>query len=377
MTPNGPAKYRVVALGQWDLESPKVEVSTVTYTGSDGTFSLRISKNVVGQVELVAKPYDTNAHMPTLHLPNVTPGATDRKLIVPTNIGAPHGVDFKILGVDSGGEVSPVAGATVIVRGIVPATQPGATSATLRVEGTTGPEGLVKLFVLDGTAIQPSYRVSVIPPPNAIVGVVYDKEIVVSPGADADQTTIRLPDRIALRGVVRDLYGDPLEDVSVTARPALRFMWNLESVPQEFLTTIPAATAVTPNTGEFVVWVDPFMTDVWGFYDIAFEPPTTSESLNYAPSWTLGSIEIPRDVTQTTVTLPEIRLPDAAHVHGRVTDSAGNAIDDAELKIFRIDTSLELCSEVRYEPKSCPIPSLLLGRGTSDDTGMARLTLAR
>lgn len=377
VTPNGPAKYRVVALGQWDLESPKVEVSTVSYTGSDGTFSLRISKNVVGQVELVARPYDTNAHMPTLHLAAVTPGTTDRRLIVPTNIGAPHGVDFEVLGVDSGGQVAPVAGATVIVRGIVPANQPGATSATLRVEGTTGPNGIVKLFVLDGSAIQGSYRVSVIPPPNAIVGVVYDKEISVSPGADADQTTIRLPDRIALRGVVRDLYGDPLEDVSVTARPGLRFMWNLEAVPQEFLTTIPAATAVTPNTGEFVVWVDPFMTDVWGFYDIAFEPPTTSESLNYAPSWTLGSIEIPRDVTQTTVTLPEIRLPDAAHVHGRVTDAAGNAIDDAELKIFRIDTSLELCSEVRYEPKSCPIPALLLGRGTTDDAGMARLTLAR
>jgi hypothetical protein len=373
VTSNGPAKYRVVALGQWDMESPKVEVSTVHYTGSDGTFSLRISKDVVGPVELVAKPYDTNAHMPTLHLPNVTPGATDRKLIVPTNIGVPHGIDFEVLGVDSGGSVSPVAGASVVVRGIVPATQPGTTSATLLVSGTTDANGVVKLFVLDGLAIQPSYRVSVIPPPNAIVGLVYDKPIVVAPGADADQTTIRLPDRIALRGVVRDLYGNPLEDVSVTARPALRFMWNLEAVPQEFLTTIPAATTVTPNTGEFVVWVDPFMTDVWGFYDLAFAPP----NLSYAPSWSLRSIEIPRDVTQTTVTLPEIRLPDAAHVHGRITDAAGNAIHDAELKIFRIDTSLEVCSQVRYEPKSCPIPALLLGRGTTDAAGMARLTLAR
>ena len=377
VTANGPQKYRVVALGHWDSESRPVEVSTVHYTGIDGTFSLRIAKNVVGPVEIVARPYDTNAHLPTLHLANVSPGTTDRRLVVPPSIGVPHGVDFTVLGVDGGGQLAPVAGARVIVSGNVAAGSPGATSATLLVEGTTGVDGTVKLFVLDGTAIQSSYRVSVIPPPGAIVGVVFDKPMMTIAGDAADQMSIRLPDRVALRGVVQDLYGHPLEDVAVTARPALRFTWNLEAGPQTFLSTIPAATAVTPNTGEFVVWVDPFVTDVWGFYDLAFEPPGTSTKITYAPSLTLHDIEIPRDGAQTTVTLPEIRLPDASHVHGKVTDAAGNAIEGAELKIYRVDTSLELCSQVRYEPKSCPIPAVLLGRGATDDDGMARLTLAR
>ncbi|MEJ7603282.1 MAG: hypothetical protein WKG01_35675 [Kofleriaceae bacterium] len=377
VTANGPQKYRVVALGHWDLESRPVEVSTVHYTGSDGTYALRISDNVVGPVEIVARPYDTNAHLPTLHLANVSPGTTDRRLVVPSSIGVPHGVDFTVLGVDTGGQVAPVAGARVIVSGIVPAGSPGATSATLLVEGTTGVDGMVKLFVLDGGAIQASYRVSVIPPPGAIVGVVYDKPMMTIAGEAADEMSIRLPDRIALRGVVQDLYGNPLEDVAVTARPALRFTWNLEAAPQTFLSTVPAATAVTPNTGEYVVWVDPFVTDVWGFYDLAFEPPGTNTKISYAPNLSLHDIEIPRDGGQTTVTLPEIRLPDASHVHGRVTDAAGNAIEGAELKIYRIDTSLELCSQVRYEPKSCPIPAVLLGRGATDADGMARLTLAR
>ena len=71
---------------------------------------------------------------------------------------------------------------------------------------------------------------------------------------------------------------------------------------------------VTSQSGDFVVWVDPFIDMTWGTYDLDVEPASGDE----VPSWTISSIDIPRDATQTTVTLGNVVVPDAANIHGRV-----------------------------------------------------------
>ena len=50
-TGDGLSHYRVVALGHWDEGAPLTEVSTVDYTGADGTFRIVLSRDLVGTVE--------------------------------------------------------------------------------------------------------------------------------------------------------------------------------------------------------------------------------------------------------------------------------------------------------------------------------------
>jgi len=369
----GQGSYRVVALGRWDETSPITEVSTVFYTGNDGQFALRLSPGLQGSVEIVARPYG-DPLQPTLHANVSSGGVSGKSLVAPANLGQPTTVDIKVKGTATGGEIKAVNGARVTVAGVVPGAAPGSTVATFVTEVTTGEDGIASVTMLNGTAIRSSYRVSIIPPANSTLGILFDSPLVL--GEDPDRT---LPERIALVGRVIDVDGKPINDVQVTVRPSLRFQWSLDTLPQAFMSAIPAATTVTPDTGEFVVYVDPFLKDgsedVWGYYDLSFEPTATSN----APTFTEFDVEIPRDTNQSSVPLADIYLPDAAHIHGRITDPFGNVVEGAELKVFRVEdfASLTLCSDVPHAPASCPIPAQLLGRGASDDVGIVRLTLPR
>jgi len=208
---------------------------------------------------------------------------------------------------------------------------------------------------------------------------VYDDKLDLS-----DIGTRKLPNRVAITGIVRSSDGKPAKDVSVTVTPSLRFTWSLGPTPQAFLSAIPAATTTSLESGEFTVFVDPVMTDVvanqvvevWGSYDVTFEPTAGSS----APTFVLPEIEIPRDVSATTVNLPETTLPDAAHIRGTIIDASGAPIEGGELKVFRVvdvTVSMRLCDGVFHAPAGCPIPALLLGRGASDVDGVVRLTLPR
>ena len=365
----GLAQYRVVALGRWKMGSPLIEVSTVDYTEADGKFRLVLSDSLEGDVEIVAKPWGPAA--PTLRLGGVS--SFEPSMIVlqqPAMLGSVVKVTVPVKGKDGGGEIAPVRGARVrVMAQTTSSTLPGSTLATFIAEGTTNDAGTVSLDVLDGPAFRSSYKIEVVPPASANVGVVFDESFQIG-----TQPAMILPARVKVRGIVLDASGNPLKDVSVTARPSLRFAWSLEDKPQAFLSAIPAATAITPDTGEFVVWVDPTITSLWGHYDLVFEPPTASKYPARAPTWVQSEVAI---VSPDTLSLPDVVLPDAAFVHGAVTDPDGIAVEGAEVKVFRVNTTLALCSMVPNAPLSCPIPATLQGRGASDPMGMVRVTLPR
>jgi hypothetical protein len=73
----------------------------------------------------------------------------------------------------------------------------------------------------------------------------------------------------------------------------------------------------------------------------------------------------------------DVVIPDAAHVRGRITNVNGEPVENAELRLYRVTTTLGLCSEVAYAPMSCPIPALLQGRSTARGDGEVRLALPR
>ncbi len=365
----GLSRYRVVAMGHWEPGAPPTEVSTVDYTAADGKFHIVLSDNLMGPVELIAKPAPNGAAAPTLHMFDVPSNASSqRTLLQPALMGTPVKKTFQVNGVDGSGSITGVRGAQVKISATVGGPSTGQTFATFTSEGTADDHGAVVLDLLDGSAITEVYKLQVVPPASSPMGVVFSQDL-----EYGTTSTLLLPTRIALRGRVTDVEGQPLKDVSVTARPSLRFTWSFDDAPQAFVSTIPAATTLTPATGEFALWVDPTVDGLWGHYDLAFEPASKAR----APSWVAPDIEIPRDLSKTTVLVDEVRLPDAAAIRGTVLDPAGIEVEGAEVKIFRLNASLALCSEVLNPPLSCPIPAVLQGRGDSDAAGVVRLTLPR
>jgi hypothetical protein len=362
----GLAQYRVAALGRWDSTGPAVEVSTVDFTDASGAYAVTLSDDLVGTVELVARPTG-KAIAPTVHIANIDSSkSSSRSVMLPTTLGAPRTVTVQVTGVDRSGMITQVSGALVSVAGAATKTL---TSFTVNDDESTDDNGVATLQLLDGIDLAGSYRLSITPPAGSSLGVLFDQKLV-----NLVALNLRLGARIALRGKILDSAGNPLSNVSITARPSLRFLWTLDAAPQAFVAAIPAATAVTTlNTGEFVVWVDANVAQVWGHYDLLIEPPPTAR----APTYLKSEIEIPRDGTLDAVSLGEITLPDAAFVHGRVTTPTGDWLDSAELKLYQVSLTLALCTEVAHAPASCPIPAQLRGRGTSDTDGIVRMTLPR
>jgi len=74
---------------------------------------------------------------------------------------------------------------------------------------------------------------------------------------------------------------------------------------------------------------------------------------------------------------PDINLPDAAFIHGRVAAPDGRAVEGAEVRVYEVSTQLTLCSQVEHAPASCPIPAALQARNTSGAEGTVRLALPR
>jgi hypothetical protein len=374
--PTGVGGYRVVALGRWQPDQPLTEVSTVDFTGVTGNFMIFLSRGLIGTVELVARPYDAQL-LPELRLTGVsaTQPSIDKVLALPApNLGTRRVVEILVDHKETGGEIAPVAGATVTISSSF---SPNMTaSARLVAEATTDERGAAYLELLDMEEIRDHYKLSIRPQPNSKASALFAKDYALQ-----SSMMQRLGTRIAITGMVLGADGTPVQDVSITARPSVRFLWNLEAGPQAFLGSIPTATVVTPETGEFVLFVDhaftsgsgPQQVTVWGHYDLTFEPTKKAR----VPSWTRTDVELPRNDAQSTLALGPIHLPDAAYVRGHVFDDENARLEGAEVKLYRVQRNDALCLETRFEPQSCPIPPLLMGRAASEQDGVARLTLPR
>ncbi|HEY0992584.1 MAG TPA: hypothetical protein VGD80_36270 [Kofleriaceae bacterium] len=363
----GLAQYRIAALGRWELGAPAVEVSTIDFTDANGAYAVTLSDDLVGPVELVARPTGSTI-APTVHLSNIDPSkSSSRSVMVPATLGSPRTVTVQVTGLDRSGMITQVSGAVVSVAGVSTKTL---TSFTVTDDEVTDDKGIATLQLLDGADLAGTYRMSITPPAASSLGVLFDQKLTIATG---QTITTRLGARVALRGKILDSGGDALSNVAITARPSLRFLWTLDAGPQSFVAAVPAATAVTADTGEFVVWVDGNVAQVWGHYDLLIEPPPGVR----APTYLKNEIEIPRDNTLDAVSLGEITLPEAANVHGRITAPNGDPVEKAELRLYLASTAVSLCTEVAHAPLSCPIPAQLQARGTSDTDGIVRVTLPR
>ncbi len=362
--------YRVVARGKFGTDTDTNEVSTIDYS-TDGSFSITLAANVVGPVELVASPFADGAVAPTLE--RMTPPATSNVVLAqPTGLGNQVTVNVAVTGVAGDGSVGPVNGARVIVTGTSTSIIDRSTTAVLTSDVTTGDNGVAMVSVLDGTAFATTYTLSIVPPANSNLGIVFGQAF------DATMPTLpqQLGPRLKLVGHTFDSSGAPIANVAVTVAHAPRFTWNLPADPQAFLADIPTSTAVTDATGSFVVYVDSILADVWGVYDFELDPPTGSAY----PTWSVLDFEVDHvpvaNEPNGKMTVPDTTIPDAAHIHGLVTDTEGDPVPEADLHIYQTRDQ-SLCTTVLYPPPGCSIPAQVLGSGTADDMGEVRLVLPR
>ncbi len=360
--------YRVVARGKFGTDSDTNEVSTIDYS-TDGSFSITLAAGVVGPVEIVATPFAQGAVAPTLELS--TPPVTSNQILAqPTGLGNQVTIKITVTGAATDGSVGPINGARVIVTGTSTTILAGSTNAVVTSDVTTGADGVAMVSVLDGNAFATAYTLSIVPPTNSNLGIVYAQTF------DATKPTLvqQLSPRLVLTGHAVDSSNAPIANVAVTVTHAPRFTWNLPAGPQAFLSDIPTSTAVTDAGGGFSVYVDPIIADVWGVYDFAFDPPTGSAY----PTWSLFDFEVDHVPLgmEPTMTVPPTAIPDAAHIHGLVTDSEGDPVPEADLHIYQTRDQ-SLCTAALYPPPGCSIPAQVLGSGTADDMGEVRLVLPR
>ncbi len=360
-------RYRVVARGRLEAGGAITDVSTIDYTAT-GAFSLTLADGAVGPIAISATPYDSNVVAPSLLLGGLEPHSATRTIAQPPNIGNKVTVTIPIEGLSGDGAVKPVAGAHVTVTAVYDPILHTNASAVLSRETTTGADGTAQLWLLDGPTFATSYVLRVVPPSGSDLGVIYDQ-----PFALDNVTAVRLPPRVALRGRVLDTAGDPVGQISVTARPSQRFTWSEIDDAAAFLAEIPAPTAVTAVAGDFVLYVDPAVAGVWAHYDLAFEAPAGSA----IASWTEPDVEIPREGGLTALRLPDQRLPSAARFHGIVTDPYHLHVNGGELRIFAVTTDSSLCGQVPYPPATCVIPAQLLGHAASGVDGALSVALPR
>lgn len=358
--------YRIVALGRWDAESPVTEVSTVDFS-DDGTYSITVAQEAIGPLEIVAKPWTMDV-APALHVSNVGTNSQQRNITQPTGLGQPVTIELPIQGLAGNGEVKQISGVRVIVTGTLDASFVGGSRAVFTAEATTAEDGVARISLLDGSALRGSYTLRAVPPASSSFGVIYNGTIDLQKPAP-----VRLPPRIALRGTLVDVDGKPLGAVSVTARRSLRFLWSVTGEDQTFLDEIPAATAITPESGEFIVWVDPSVADVWGHYDLHFETPASSQ----APNWSIFDLDIPRMPGQLSKDLGEVAIPDAARIHARIVDTDGEPVEGSALRVYALASNELICREVGFEPEECVPASLVMGAGESDARGNVRVSLPR
>ncbi len=360
--------YRVVARGKFGTDTDTNEVSTIDYS-TDGSFAITLAAGVVGPIELVATPYADGAVAPTLER-MMQPVTSTQSLSQPTGLGNQVTVKVAVTGVAGDGSVGPVNGARVIVTGTSSTIVDGSTTAVVTSDVTTGDDGAAMVSVLDGTAFATTYTLDIVPPANSSSAIIFGQAF------DATKPTlpVQLGPRLKLHGYTLDSSGAPIANVAVTVTHAPRFTWNLPADPQAFLADIPASTAVTDAGGGFVVYVDPIVDDVWGVYDLAFDPPTGSAY----PAWSQLDFEVdhvPLSI-EPAMTVPTTTIPDAAHIHGLVTDTEGDPVPGADLHIYQVRDQ-SLCTTVLYAPPGCSIPAQVLGSGTADDMGEVRLVLPR
>jgi hypothetical protein len=363
---DGLAGYRVVARGRWAQGASEAEVSTVAVTAADGSYHLILSESLVGKVSVRAEPPATSIGAATMEMSNLdaTGAVTGVLLRLPANQRPAVSLTLPVEATDSGG--APLSGDGFAVRLLYELVS-GNQTTRYKVEGSIK-SGTVTLTVVPGvTGEDWIYRLRMLPPVDSRLTAVFDRPLVI--GAGGMKPPLRLAERVRVTGVVVNERGVAVKGMTLTARPSLSFLLDLDEPRRALVDELGATTATTSKNGEFVVWADQLIAGLPARYSFTFQPPADELS----PTWThTQEISMPPVEGVPTLEVGVLSAPEASNVHGRISNPGGRPVAKGRVLIYRLDSA---CMETQQG--SCASTATLLGRGVADDEGVVRISLPK
>ncbi|MBK8480511.1 MAG: carboxypeptidase regulatory-like domain-containing protein [Proteobacteria bacterium] len=261
---------------------------------------------------------------------------------------AADGYTLQVVGDDGG----PVASAEVSLASddftaLEAPPELGRCRAHHRQAAVTDAEGRATLLLLPGDNAARSYEITVIAPARSRWASLRRGGIAVAPGGRPLEP-LRLLERLRIVGRVRGPGGEIVAGALIEAAPVTPSKAAVTAAVQG------SASALSGADGTFALWVDP------GSYDLTVRPPATV-SLAATTQLDLDLSE-PRDAL-------DLRLPEAALLHGRVVDATGVGASGCTVQAFE--------SVARQGEDARPPLALPRATAVTDSDGRFSLRLAR
>lgn len=364
-----------------------VRISTVTRTDTSGCFSIRV-RNDLERFDLVLAP-NASQPDPTIRvvdepLPlesSATPcfagGPADAHClgdIRGPDLIAPINVTVPIQTTDTGGGAQGVTGASVRFVADLEVPQigdgrDGRVSATIEVMTASSANSETRG---QATAmLRPAdYEISVIPGPDSpeVAAAFGLERSIETPGV---QVAIQLGRRVAVTGTLVDSAGNPVASAPITAEPTLGYRLAQSDADRPLVLSLQT-TDITNANGEFILWLDgPLDLGPAGsgdpvIYNLVVTPPL----LSAAPKWRFENIV----ATDTeSMSLGQLRLPEASFARGLVTGPGGMPAPGVELRVYEPDAT-DPCSG-QVPPTECPASAREVGVWLTDEDSIVRVVL--
>lgn len=372
---------RVFALPNADMLTVAERQSSVSTTDRDGTFTLRVPRNVLaaGGIDLVVEPMMTGT-APVLRVSNVPlpePALLDGIIeLAPVKMptyGELRTFTLPIRGIDGGGGLVPIPAAEIYITTLLYGDDPSI-EAIFTNQKFTDNGGDAQIELIPGSEVENRrYIVHVTPPADTEHVSLYEHEIDIGSTQGGVLAPIILDRSVPVTGTLRTAQGEPAVGTAVTATLSVGFRWSLDHALRVQADALQLPKDVTDQSGGFVLWLEESLLGTPATYDLSMQPTD-----RLTPPWILREIDTSQRDQSGSVHLGTTTLPRAAYVRGVVLSPAKEPVADAEVRLYELAEDQTLCATTDWPGErgvECLVPAQYQGPTRSSTDGRVTLVL--
>ncbi|GAB4525042.1 MAG: hypothetical protein Tsb0020_43110 [Haliangiales bacterium] len=367
--------------------------SSVGTTDDTGRFTLRVPYDAASEgdgeagtlehaIDLVIQPLDAGA-APTLRvveltLPEPTAEATDVGAFEMPSYGQPVTFTIPVVGIDSGGDQTPVGNAEVILETRL-TTSDEHTEAIFSVSTYTDERGNATLSLIPGSqVINRRYTARITPPVDDDHASIEGYLIDVGATEGGFLAPVRLERRIAITGTLYLADGTPAAGSSLSVTPTVGFRWGLAPSTRTLIDSLSRPQTLSDQAGQFLLFVDPLLLGAAAVYDLEANPADARQ-----PRWTWPSIDPTMGTSEFgTVELGDLYMPEVSYARATVLDASGAPVAGATVRLYALADDQSLCDTAEWpgdddgDPDApCQVPASYRGSFASASDGTVTLPL--